>query len=287
MLSTIYENYETALDSYLDNAVKVIADSIDTVNAGTSEINETIKDKAEGVGLELSDKMDSVWNDEDKTLQDGFNGVSENINAENGVLSEIKLENKEIADLQRAEIASEVQKLLDQDNVSNQIASSINGNTDSIINIINAMAESLNKLVANSEQIPAGSSISGSAITATGLNNDVIYSPSGVAYKPIQQVGNTALALGNGLSSANHSAVQAIIKDAVTVSQPIIEKPNNTGNTIETVEVNTNINVEAKDYQDFVKQLQSDKKFEKVIVDITSSALTGSSSLAKYRHQIK
>jgi len=287
MLSTIYENYETALNSYLDNAVKVIADSIDTVNAGTSEINETIKDKAEDVGLELSGKIDSVWNNEDKTLKDGFNGVSENVKAEKGVLSEIKLENIKIADAQKEEIASEVQMLLAQDNISNEISSSIKNNTDSIISIINAMAESLNKLVANSTQTFSGSSITNSAIEAMGSNNGVVYSSNGNIYKPLPSDNKSIISNKSGMLTSTPTTVQTILKDSAYVPAAVV-KTNNTGNSIG--EVNNNIEINCPnvtDYNSLVKQLQADKKFEKVIVDITSSALTGSSSLSKYRHQLK
>lgn len=74
------------------------------------------------------------------------------------------------------------------------------------------------------------------------------------------------------------------IKDNMSTSIP--STPTNNGNN--NVENNIQMTITlpgVSNYQEFVTRLQSDSKFEKMIVDVTSSALTGNNSLSKYRHK--
>ena len=74
------------------------------------------------------------------------------------------------------------------------------------------------------------------------------------------------------------------IKDNLTVSLPNVTT-NSSGGSVEN-NIHMSLSLPGvSNYQEFVTQLQSDKKFEKMIVDVTSSALTGSNSLSKYRHK--
>lgn len=176
ILSTIYENYESALDSYLNDAVKVIADSISTVNNGTSEINNTIKDKAEDVGYELSDKMEKVWEDEGKVLESGFSGVNKNVETGNGILSDIKTENDRLITAQKEALTTELHKLFEQEGIANQTVNDIRSNTDNINTNFNK-ANGLLETIASNTSVKdsgsggsVGSNVNSSSTSSNGVN---------------------------------------------------------------------------------------------------------------------
>lgn len=60
----------------------------------------------------------------------------------------------------------------------------------------------------------------------------------------------------------------------------------NMGTTIGDIEINIPIE-RVDDYNDFVTQLQNDKKFENMLIDMTIGRLTGGSSLAKHKYKWK
>lgn len=285
ILGTIYENYESALDSYLDNAVKVIADSIATVNAGTSEINDTIKDKVESVGYELSDKIENIWN-RTSVFKEGFKGVKDSVDDEKGILSDFRLENAELINAQKDAITTALQNLLAQEGLSNLTEANIKTDTSDIRSGVYTANGWLETIAKNTTPTLNSTDVSDIITSSSGSDDGIIYSSNGNVYKPLPSDSKAIISNKSGMFTSTPTTVQTILKDSAYVPAPNV-KTNTVGNTIENLEVNTNLNVEVEDYKDFVKQLQADKKFEKVIVDITSSALTGSSSLSKYRHQLK
>ena len=76
---------------------------------------------------------------------------------------------------------------------------------------------------------------------------------------------------------------QVIPKDFIDVSTPVAPVTNNVTNNI-TNNNNMNISIEkVQDYNDFVKQAQSDRKFETMVQDMTIGRLNGKSNFYKYR----
>ena len=76
---------------------------------------------------------------------------------------------------------------------------------------------------------------------------------------------------------------QVIPKDFIDVSTPEAPVTNNVTNNI-TNNNNMNISIEkVQDYNDFVKQAQSDRKFETMVQDMTIGRLNGKSNFYKYR----
>ena len=74
------------------------------------------------------------------------------------------------------------------------------------------------------------------------------------------------------------------IKDNLTVSLSNVPTMGASGSVENNIQMSISL-PGVTNYQEFVTRLQADKKFEKMIVDVTSSALTGTNSLSKYRHQ--
>jgi len=62
MLDNLYDEYETTLNTRLDNIDKLLSDMIDTTNANSTEIKTTIQTELKNVGYTLSDEMKAVWN---------------------------------------------------------------------------------------------------------------------------------------------------------------------------------------------------------------------------------
>lgn len=73
------------------------------------------------------------------------------------------------------------------------------------------------------------------------------------------------------------------------ISDKLTQLKNNTVSQSHTFTFgDTNINIDhVQDYADFVTQLQNDKKFENMLIDMTIDRLTGGSSLAKTKYKWK
>lgn len=106
ILNTIYEDYETALDSYLDDTAKVISDSIDATNRNASNIGKTVTKATNDVGYEVK-----YWNDGKGVLASNFKGVNENIQDNNKVLGDIKDNITGLIDAQKEAITSSLKDL--------------------------------------------------------------------------------------------------------------------------------------------------------------------------------
>ena len=63
LLDELYLEYETILNTRLDNVDALISDAITQINANASSISTTISEKADSVGYNLSDSMKTIWSD--------------------------------------------------------------------------------------------------------------------------------------------------------------------------------------------------------------------------------
>lgn len=61
MLDTLYDEYEEILNKRLDNIEALISDMIVKINENSITINNTLSEKAESVGYELSSSMEGIW----------------------------------------------------------------------------------------------------------------------------------------------------------------------------------------------------------------------------------
>lgn len=61
MLDNLYLDYETALNTRLDNLDALVADVIMQINADAVSISGTISEKADSVGYTLSNSMSTIW----------------------------------------------------------------------------------------------------------------------------------------------------------------------------------------------------------------------------------
>lgn len=77
------------------------------------------------------------------------------------------------------------------------------------------------------------------------------------------------------------------LRSVTDVSRILSELQNNpVSQNVEYTFGDTNINIDhVQDYNDFVRQLQNDKKFDDMIVGMTIGRINGGSSLAKYKYK--
>ncbi len=61
LLDELYNEYEITLNQRLDNIDALISDMIAEINANATTISDTLSQKAEEVGINLSDKMTNIW----------------------------------------------------------------------------------------------------------------------------------------------------------------------------------------------------------------------------------
>lgn len=316
ILSTIYDNYEEALDNYLENTAKVISDSIYTVNKNATTIGKTLAGKTSNVGYDVTNEMDNIWKKENLKLGEGFNDVSENVSTGNGTLSEIKADNNQLITEQKKEIVEAIKNLDSSDSIANKTAGAIATNTNSIklgiLNIIGLLQTIAEKnLDKKNYEDASGGFVSGvmppekdyivhmpkKGYASGGYNlkkqlawtqedgTEYIIRPSdGAILTPLAKGDSvlTSEATKNLWNMANNP--MDFIKDNLSVSIPNIPTVNGNGTVDNNIQMTINL-PGVTNYQEFVTRLQSDKKFEKMIVDVTSSALTGSNSLSKYRHK--
>lgn len=64
LLDELYLEYETILNSRLDDVDALISDMIDTINANSSTIGDTISQECENVGYTLTESMNAIWSNE-------------------------------------------------------------------------------------------------------------------------------------------------------------------------------------------------------------------------------
>lgn len=377
ILSTISEDYNTALDAYLDDTAKVISDSIDAANRNASNIGKTLTNATNDVGYDVK----YAWNDEKGILATNFEDVEKNILSNNNVLGEIKDNNKILIEAQQNAIVGELNKLTGNESplshlggiksvlveISTKIDgiktggsndSSASGETDlgstpqptsgegngkkPEVNTGNfSKGATLTKVTGKWFESSDGTGASGSTTPKGGadswtidkINEGSKYPYHIMSYKNGKFTGSgwvkkNQLAYKNGTKKVGYDQVAWTQEDGLeyiirpsdgAILTPVAQNDmvlnaeaskrlwevsnnpmqfikDNMSTSIPNAPSNGNSNIEnniqmtitlpgVSNYQEFVTKLQSDKKFERMIVDVTSSALTGSNSLSKYRHQ--
>lgn len=98
------------------------------------------------------------------------------------------------------------------------------------------------------------------------------------------------LTIGSKTANAEYGIDASPRLSGITdISGKLAQLKNNTVSQSHSVTFgDTNINIDkVEDYNDFVTQLQNDKKFENMLIDMTIGRLTGGSSLAKHKYKWK
>lgn len=62
LLDELYLEYETILNTRLDNIDSLVQQQIDYINQNAATINQTLIDQAAAVGMQLSNEMKNIWN---------------------------------------------------------------------------------------------------------------------------------------------------------------------------------------------------------------------------------
>lgn len=62
LLDELYLEYETVLNTRLDNIDALVQQQIDYINQNAATINQTLIDQAAAVGMQLSNEMKNIWN---------------------------------------------------------------------------------------------------------------------------------------------------------------------------------------------------------------------------------
>lgn len=94
LLDDLYTEYETVLNTRLDNIDQLMLDMIDTANANADTINTTISEEADAVGYDLSESMANIWNTGDGNIKTVLTTYGENFSGKlttvNSTLNGIK-----------------------------------------------------------------------------------------------------------------------------------------------------------------------------------------------------
>lgn len=325
ILTSISEDYNAALDAYLDNTTKVITDSINAVNKNTSDINTAVSGVAKDVGYEISDEFAKTFGENGATLKANFKEVSSSIT---GVLTPYTTSTTEILKAMATDIHNISGDLIGRSGVSSGTVDFINRkntytgklNTDSsLVDLLKynnfdssesarasyysqmgfgdtytnskeqniAMLEWLKKNGYGAKEYASGGFNLKKQLAWTQENGELEYiiRPSdGAILTPLAQ-GDSVL---NSEASKNlwnmATNPMQFIKDNMVMSIPNVSAIGDNSNIENNIQMSISL-PGVSNYHDFVTQLQADKKFEKMIVDVTSSALTGNNTLSKYRHK--
>ena len=77
MLDELYLDYETILNTRLDNIDALLEDMIEEINASAIDISNTLSEKADSVGYTLSDSMAEIWDKNSVSTQNVITTYSE------------------------------------------------------------------------------------------------------------------------------------------------------------------------------------------------------------------
>lgn len=93
ILSDIYDAYQEALNTRLDNADFLLSDMIDSTNLNAMSINDTLHEVSENVGYTMTDNLQNIWSAENDELVGVLtkygDGFLENMTSLNAVLGSV------------------------------------------------------------------------------------------------------------------------------------------------------------------------------------------------------
>ena len=255
LLNDMYEDYEKTLNERLDNIDGLFGDMINTVNGSSGEIRTTIREVANDVGATLSQNIIDIWSSANsvngKVVADYSSNFSGKLTTTNAVLTSIE---KYVADLSDSKVK--------------------NGTTDSS----RYMARNVKKYA------------SGGLVNYTGLARvDGTYSKP-EAFLNAEDTKNiynlVAQLRSNGSFDIYSKTLTAIAaKNASELSSRVSNSKSDLLGRNINLENHFSIAIDhVDDYNDLVTKLQSDRKFENMIQDMTVNRLMGNNSLTKHKY---
>lgn len=260
LLDELYDEYETSMNQRLDNIDALIEDMIGSINSNSGAINDTLHDIAKKNGYTLSDDMNSIWSSSAFTLNNTVSVYGDDFK----------------------EKLTGISYVLDriQDNTS-------------------AMATNSNSGKYLYNDIPAFAS--GGLAKHTGLAHldgtpskpELVLNPKDTdnflaIIEEVKRRQGNELLVGSTLPYSMKQMPQiAHSIGSVDIERKlgqIISQTSANGGDTTTTFGDINIHIDhVQDYNDFVRQLQHDDEFERMIHAMTTNRYLGRSSLEKYR----
>ena len=363
LLDELYSEYERILNMRLDNIDQLIADVIANVNLESSEIRDTLVSESKNVGYELTNSMNTIWNNMSAALgsggtiagilttySDNFSSVMTTVQTaindikvliQSAVHKSDKDATKNINNLNKTQADQTAKPAGIPNKPSTTPVKVSNGNGgDGVPRIGDAVTFASGRYFYSSDGLnPSGNQMLGQTVYITNINNaSWAKKPYHISrtsrlgeqdlgwvsldqlkgYKTgIKSVPKEELALWNEdepetvvgkngeilrlfkpgdsvLNNKAHNNIWDMANDPSTFIRSYLT-PNLSNTPVTTMERNNTVQNEVTvnigidkvmDYNDFVKQAQSDPKFEKLVQAISIDRIAGKSSLNKYNVRI-
>lgn len=258
MLDDLLTEYEELLNMRLDDVDALISDMIDRINQNSDTINDTLHSLAAEFGYEVSDIMKNTWMNDGQVVTVYDNDIMNSIT--NAATS----------------LSNELQSI--DDGIWQMVATFNESATSDIENIH-----------ANTRGYASGAyriSRNQLAWTQEGRNLEAIIRPSdGAILTPLARNDSVlnASATANLFDFANNPS--QFIKDNLDIGHVTDVQPHQiVGNTYDN-DFSIQIALpNVSNYEQFKRELQQDKSFERMIKAMTTDRLFGGSSINKYKY---
>lgn len=303
-MSDLYDEYEAFFNERLDDIDRIIEESIAAANENTSTICDVIATTAESVGINLSDSMEKIWassgttfplTDEvttiTKVVQNIYNLVAKSYESTNT--------NKTVSNL----VSAMKENSLDWYAASGTEKDALVAENSGYAATIAALTGSNVYRDSNGEWWIDGKKLF--SVYHNGVENGFVGGirddealailQNGEAVLTEDQWRNITDTLSTGLGESVNSIVEAMLSSASvklpnsiisTISadtlMPSIGTPAFSGNISNQFETSFTL-PNVRNYEEFVTQMQGDKRFEQYIQTVTVDALAGKNSLNKYK----
>ena len=250
LLDNLYEDYEEYMNKRLDNQEQIWREMVGTVNQSTTEISAEIQKSANSIGYTLSKSITDIWsnpNSINKIVVANSTNFNEKLSSINNVLGAI---NANVSSMVSAS-GGTFKKYATGGLIDYTGIAQVDGTPTKPELVLNAN-DTQNFLQFNDE-IKRLSDVQRDGNYNQMINNIRV---------PMPQIADTS------------SMVESISQQTI----------NNINNPIH-IENNFDIPIEkVEDYNDFVSKLQSDKKVEQMIQNMTIGRINGGSSFTKHKY---
>lgn len=250
LLDNLYEDYEEYMNKRLDNQEQIWREMVGTVNQSTTEISAEIQKSANSIGYTLSKSITDIWsnpNSINKIVVANSTSFNEKLSSINNVLGAI---NANVSSMVSAS-GGTFKKYATGGLIDYTGIAQVDGTPTKPELVLNAN-DTQNFLKFNDE-IRRLSDVQRDGNYSQMINNIRV---------PMPQIADTSGMVEN-------------------ISQQTI---NNINNPIH-IENNFDIPIDhVEDYNDFVAKLQSDKKVEQMIQNMTIGRINGGSSFTKHKY---